>query len=121
MKNNQNVSQMYECVAPDQCAYLGWRTEPCCHRGWPETSLPPSGTSETVTAHRPTVTYLQTSTLINTYSLSPPQWRVCHLATFPPTALPEITQTVSTIELKTVVDALNNYMISVQAQVILTI
>lgn len=28
--------------------YLGWRTELCCHHGWPETSLPLSGTSETV-------------------------------------------------------------------------
>lgn len=28
--------------------YLGWRTGLCCHHGWPETSLPLSGTSETV-------------------------------------------------------------------------
>lgn len=28
--------------------YLGWRTELCCHHGLPETSLPLSGTSETV-------------------------------------------------------------------------
>lgn len=37
-----------ERVSDSTAAYLVWRTGLCCHHGWPGTSLPLSGTSETV-------------------------------------------------------------------------